>query len=93
VTEGRAGFARRLNEARLAQHLSIRAVARVAGVPTATAQGWLNGRHLPAPALRTTFLDLVDRLGLTPELPEDLWGYYGESITATAEAVLQLERA
>lgn len=57
----------------MTQHLSIRAVARVAGVPTATAQGWLNGRHVPAPALRGTFLDLVDTLGLTTELPDDLW--------------------
>lgn len=70
-------FARQLNEARVTQHLSIRAVARVAGVPAATAQGWLNGRHLPAPALRGCFLGLVDMLGLTTELPDDLWGGAG----------------
>ena len=64
----------RLNSARAAQHLSIRALGRIAGVPTATAQGWLNGRHLPTPALRPNFLRLVEHLGLAHELPPQFRG-------------------
>ena len=69
----RQEFAARLNEARQRQHLSIRAVARIAQVPATTAQGWLNGKHFPTPALRGSYQRLVDRLGLADELPPDLW--------------------
>lgn len=65
-------FARRVNEARLSRHLSIRAVARLAGVPTTTAQGWLSGEHLPSAALRGHYLRLVSLLGLMSELPDEL---------------------
>ena len=67
-------FAQALNRARLTHHLSVRAAAKTAGVPAATVQGWLNGKHFPTPALRNNYLRLVDALGLTDELPEDLWG-------------------
>lgn len=69
----RQEFAALVNETRTRQHLSIRAVARIAGVPSATAQGWLNGRHFPTPALRRNYLELVEHLGLSDAVPEDLW--------------------
>lgn len=56
---------RLINEARIRKHLSIRAAARIAGVPPATLQGWLNGRHLPTPALRGNFEMLLHALDLT----------------------------
>lgn len=54
-------------------------MARIAGVPPATAQGWLNGRHFPVPALRPNYLRMVADLGLVDSVPADLWG---ESWTA-----------
>ena len=66
------GFAKRVNEARLARHLSIHAVARLAGVPATTAQGWLSGDHFPSPALRTNYLELIGYLGLIGQLPDEL---------------------
>ncbi|MCC6497719.1 MAG: helix-turn-helix domain-containing protein [Propionibacteriaceae bacterium] len=66
-------FAARLNEARTSKHLSINDVAKLAGIPKATVQGWLNGRHLPTPALRLQYLRMVDALGLADELPAGLW--------------------
>ena len=68
----RREFARQVNEARLARHLSVRAVGRLARVPAATAQGWLSGEHFPSPALRTNYLELLDYLGLIGELPAEL---------------------
>lgn len=53
-----------LDEARSRQHLSIRATARLVGIPPATMQGWLSGRHGPTPALRPQFTELVRALGL-----------------------------
>ncbi|MCW5951055.1 MAG: hypothetical protein KIT69_02190, partial [Propionibacteriaceae bacterium] len=67
-------FSATLDAARHAQHLSIRQVARIAGVPPATAQGWLSGKHFPTPALRPQFIRLVAELGLTESIPEDLFG-------------------
>jgi DNA-binding transcriptional regulator YiaG len=61
-----------VNEARLSRHLSIRAVARLAGVPTTTAQGWLSGEHLPSAALSGHYLRLISLLGLMAELPDEL---------------------
>lgn len=69
----REAFAARLNEARIEKHLSINQLARVAGVPKATAQGWLNGTRFPQPALRPQYLRLIEELGLSDELPEGLW--------------------
>jgi transcriptional regulator with XRE-family HTH domain len=65
-------FAERVNEARLARHLSIRAVARLAGVPATTAQGWLSGAHFPSVPLRGNYLRLLGYLGLLGQLPEAL---------------------
>ncbi len=62
------------------QHLSIRAAAKIAGVPSATVQGWLNGRHVPTPALRGNFDRLVSALGLS------------ESVTAWADLGAALSR-
>ncbi|MGC3995124.1 MAG: hypothetical protein QM779_13585 [Propionicimonas sp.] len=69
----RQEFAGLVNEARCRQHLSIRAVARIAEVPATTAQGWLNGKHFPTPALRGNYLKLLEHLGLTHAVPPDLW--------------------
>lgn len=66
-------FASKVNNARVAQHLSIGALARTLGLPKATVQGWLNGQHQPTPALRGHYLKLVAELGLTSEVPSGLW--------------------
>ncbi len=42
-------------------------------MPAATAQGWLNGKHFPVPALRPNYLRVVDQLGLSDQLPDELW--------------------
>jgi hypothetical protein len=42
-------------------------------VPATTAQGWLDGRHFPSPALRGNYLLLVNHLGLGDQIPEHLW--------------------
>jgi hypothetical protein len=69
----RQEFASLVNDARRRQHLSIRAVARIADVPATTAQGWLNGKHFPTPALRGNYFTLLEHLNLTGEVPDDLW--------------------
>ena len=69
----RTELAQLINQARLDRHLSIRSAARIAGVPAATVQGWLVGRHFPTPALRPKFLLLVEALGLTEHLHAALW--------------------
>ncbi|MGC3995123.1 MAG: helix-turn-helix transcriptional regulator [Propionicimonas sp.] len=69
----RAELAELVNQARLDRHISIRTAARIAGVPPATAQGWLAGRHFPTPALRPKFLLLVDALGLSDHVHPALW--------------------
>ena len=69
----RQAFAARLDQERRRRHLSIRAIAKVADVPATTAQGWLNGRHFPTPALRGNFLRLVTELELAHAMPDDLW--------------------
>ena len=56
--EARGELVRLLNEARQRQHLSVRGAAAAAGVPTATVQGWLSGRHLPTPALRDSYVSI-----------------------------------
>jgi WD40 repeat protein len=76
----RLEFADQLNAARLSRKLSIREVAKIAGVPPATAQGWLNGRHFPVAALRPHYLKIVDELGLRNQIPADLWGDSWDSI-------------
>jgi len=69
----RQEFASLVNDARQRHHLSIRAVARIADVPATTAQGWLNGKHFPTPALRGNYLKLLEHLDLVHAVPEDLW--------------------
>lgn len=69
----RAEFSSLLDAARRAQHLSIRQAARIAEVPAATVQGWFSGKHLPTPALRPQYLLLVAELGLTEQVPPDLF--------------------
>ena len=74
MDEARARLASALNQARIAQHLSIRAAAKIAGVPAATMQGWLSGRYFPTPALRGEYARLADALGLGGRLTPAIWG-------------------
>jgi transcriptional regulator with XRE-family HTH domain len=69
----RTEIARLIDQARKDRHLSIRTVARIAGVPPSTMQGWLSARHFPTPALRPRFLKLVELLELTELLHPGLW--------------------
>ncbi|MGC3955056.1 MAG: helix-turn-helix domain-containing protein [Propionicimonas sp.] len=69
----REAFLRVMNEARVARHLSVRGAAKAAGVPAATMQGWLNGRHVPTPALRPKFQAFVEQLGIPPEATARWW--------------------
>ncbi|MFZ0530219.1 MAG: hypothetical protein WAL91_06755 [Propionicimonas sp.] len=73
IVNDRKEFAAQLDAARRSLHLSIRDVARIAGVPTATAQGWLSGRHFPVAALRRKYLLMVEELGLIGQIPPRLW--------------------
>lgn len=75
----REEFLRVLNEARRARHLSVRGAAKIAGVPAATMQGWLNGRHLPTPALRPKFHAFAELLGI----PEETTGQWWQSLRPT----------
>jgi hypothetical protein len=84
VPASRQEFAALLNDVRRRQHLSIRAVAKLADVPPTTAQGWLNGKHFPTPALRGNYLRLVEHLDLVHAVPRDLWD---ESWDAVAPAL------
>lgn len=69
----RVELTRLINRARQERHISIRSAARIAGVPAATAQGWLAGRHFPTPALRPKFLLLVEALELSDYVHPSLW--------------------
>jgi DNA-binding transcriptional regulator YiaG len=62
-------FAVLLDQRRKTRHLSIRATARLAGVPATTVQGWLDGTHSPSPTLHPQFLKLVAELELDDQLP------------------------
>ncbi len=53
-----------LANARQHHSLSIRRAAALAKVPSSTAQGWFEGRHLPTPALMPHFLTLLESLEL-----------------------------
>ncbi len=66
-------IAERMDAARRARHLSIRATAKMVGVPHTTVQGWLTGRHRPTPALRPQFTKLTQVLGVADELDEGWW--------------------
>lgn len=69
----REEFSALVDRVRRDRHLSVRAAARLAGAHPATVQGWLNGKHLPTPALRPKFLRLVGALGLAELIPDDFW--------------------
>lgn len=75
---GREEFLRALNQARAARHLSVRGAAKLAEVPAATMQGWLDGRHFPTPALRPKFQRFAEHLGLSAELTRQWWQYAPE---------------
>lgn len=65
-------FAVLMDHTRKTRHLSIRAAARLAGVPPTTVQGWLDGTHCPSQTSRPQFLTLVSELGLDEQLPPGL---------------------
>ncbi|QGF23851.1 PD40 domain-containing protein [Raineyella fluvialis] len=53
--------------------LSYRDLSRRSTVPVATLQGWIGGRSLPTPALRSAFLEVLDLLGLTADHTGPEW--------------------
>lgn len=67
----RSDLASLLDQERIRKKLSIRMAARVAGVPAATVQGWLKGKHAPTPALRSNYERLVNELGLQDRVALD----------------------
>lgn len=69
----RQGLAEALGEARLRSGMSLRRLAKEAGVSASTLQGWFEGKHLPTLALQGQFLSLVRLLGLTAEATESQW--------------------
>ena len=73
LSQERTSLAEALNVARIEHHMSVRAAARVAGVASATVQGWLSGRHFPTPALQSEFARLASSLGLEHRLTPSLW--------------------
>lgn len=77
----RAELAELIDRVRRDRHLSVRGAAKLAEVPAATMQGWLNGRHFPTPALRPRFLKFVEMLGLAHHIHPGLWGEEGRPNT------------
>ena len=75
---------RLLSQARQSKDVSVRAAAKLARVPTATAQGWLSGKHLPTPALRDNFRQLLTALDL--RIPEAMWNPDAESVKVPGRA-------
>ena len=73
LSQERTSLAEALNVARIEHHMSVRAAARVAGVASATVQGWLSGRYFPTPALQSEFARLASSLGLEHRLTPSLW--------------------
>lgn len=69
----RRDFAALVDRTRRRRHRSIRDLAKLAGVPATTMQGWLSGKHFPVPALRENYLRMVAELELTDQLPQELW--------------------
>ncbi|SDB79837.1 WD40 repeat [Raineyella antarctica] len=67
------GIGEALAAARSRVGLSFRELGRRSSVPPGTLQGWIGGRSLPTPALRTAFFDVLDLLGLSTEHGHDDW--------------------
>ena len=65
----RAEFARSLTLARRRARLSVREVARIAGVPAGTTGGYFSGRHLPNLSFLDPFLAVLDALGIDDHDP------------------------
>lgn len=85
--DARADFAALMNEARVRKHLSLSEAARLVGVPKATAHGWFTGSHFPTPALRPNYLQLIELLGLTHQMPAGLWAGASDMIGPSRDAV------
>lgn len=69
----KAGIGAVLQEGRSRAGLVFRELARRSGVPNGTLQGWIAGRSLPTPALRTQFFGVLDLLGLTDDHTHAEW--------------------
>ena len=69
----RGALAQQMAAARSRIGLSIRRAAAIAEVPASTAQGWLEGRHLPIPSLMPQFMTLLRALQLVTVQNETAW--------------------
>ncbi|MFC2686474.1 MAG: hypothetical protein ACFN3I_04855, partial [Arachnia propionica] len=69
----RGALAQQMAAARSRIGLSIRRAAAIAEVPASTAQGWLEGRHLPTPSLMPQFMTLLRALQLVTVQNETAW--------------------
>ena len=69
----RGALTQQMAAARSKVGLSIRRAAAIAGVPASTAQGWLEGRHLPTPSLMPQFITLLRALQLVTVQNETAW--------------------
>lgn len=67
------GIGEALASARSRAGLSFRELGRRSKVPPGTLQGWIGGRSLPTPALRTAFFDVLDLLGLADQHGHQEW--------------------
>ncbi|HQY98507.1 MAG TPA: helix-turn-helix transcriptional regulator [Propionicimonas sp.] len=70
--DSQKAFADKMDAARVAQHLSIRTMGRIAGVPPTTVHGWLNGTHFPSMVLHANYLKVVETLGLVDQMPDEV---------------------
>lgn len=64
VSRGRNAVASALNEARMQQGLSYRALDKRSEIRVATLQGWLSGKYTPQVGMQRDFIRLVDALDL-----------------------------
>lgn len=69
----RSALTQQMAAARSRAGLSIRRAAAIAEVPASTAQGWLEGRHLPTPSLMPQFMKLLRTLQLVTVQDEAAW--------------------
>ncbi len=69
----RSALTQQMAAARSRAGLSIRRAAAIAEVPASTAQGWLEGRHLPTPSLMPQFMKLLRALQLVTVQDEAAW--------------------
>lgn len=69
----RVGFGAALTSVREAAGLTVRDLARLAGVPAATVSGYLSGRHLPNPSQPDALLAVLGACGIVADVDRDRW--------------------